>query len=132
MYLIYKAFITGQQSYFYNLVPSIINEELLSTINSFNMISCRSEYSKNSFIPNVINEWNQLDPDMHSFSLYNLFCNTLLKFIRPAQKITFNINDSVGIKLLTRFKLAFCHLCQHKFRHGFSGIKSSLPLWYLN
>ena len=69
---------------------------------SFNTIFCKSEYFKNSFIPNVINEWNKLHPDIRSFTSYNLFCNTLLKFIRPIQRKTFNINDSVGVKLLTR------------------------------
>ena len=70
-------------------------------INSFNTVFCKSEYFKNSFIPNVINERNKLDPDIRSATLCNLFCNTLLKFIRPAQRKTFDNNDSVGVMLLT-------------------------------
>ena len=61
--------------------------------NSFNTVSCKSEYFKNSFIPNVINKWNKLDPDIRSSTSYNLFRNTLLKFTRLAQRKTFNIND---------------------------------------
>ena len=90
------------------------------------MVSCKSEYFKNSFILTVIYEWNKLDPDIHSSSLCNLFCNTLLKFIRPVQRKTFNINDSVGVKLLTRLCLGFSHLCEHKFRHGFRDILNPL------
>ena len=71
-------------------------------VNSFNTVSCKSEYFNNSFIPIVINEWNKLDPDIRSSTSYNLFRNILLKFIRPAQRKTFNINYSVGVKLLTR------------------------------
>ena len=36
----------------------------------------------------------------------------------PAQKKTSNINDSVGIKLLTRLRLGLSHQTEHKFRHG--------------
>ena len=73
--------------------------------NSFNSVYCRSEYFKNSFISNVINKWNKLDPEIRSSFPCNLFRNTLLKFIRPSQREIFNINDSVGIKLLTRLQL---------------------------
>ena len=59
------------------------------------MVPCRSEYFKNFFIPNIINEWNTLDPENASSTLYNLFPNTLLKFVRPAQRKVFNIIDSV-------------------------------------
>ena len=68
-----------------------------------------------TFIPNVINEWNTLYPDICSSTSYN----TLLKFIRSVQRKTFIINDSVGVKLLTRLWLGFSHLCEDKFRHDF-------------
>ena len=44
-------------------------------VNSCNTVSCKSEYFKNSFIPNVISEWNKLDPDIRSSTSYNLFRN---------------------------------------------------------
>ena len=69
------------------------------------MVACKSEYFKNFSIPNVIYEWNKLDPDIRSSALYNLFRNILLKFIRSVQRKTFTINDSEGVKLLTRFCL---------------------------
>ena len=94
--------------------------------NSFNTFSCKSEYFKNSFIPIVINEWNKLDPDIRSSTSYSLFRNALLKFIRPTQRKTFDINDSVGVKLLTRLRLGFSHLRDHKFRHGFRDILNPL------
>ena len=93
-------------------------------VNSFNTVSCKSEYFKNSFVPNVINEWNELDPDICSSS--TLFRNTLLKFIGPAQRKTFNINDSVGVKLLTRLRLGFSHLRDHNFRNGLRDILNPL------
>ena len=116
MCLLYKVFSIGQPSYIYNLLPSIKSSR--RRVNLFNSFSCKSEYLKNSFIPNGINEWKKLDPDIRSSNSYNLFRNTLLKFIRPTQKKTFNINDSVGINLFTRLRLDFSHLRKHKFRHA--------------
>ena len=49
-----------------------------------------------------------------------------LKFIRPVQRQMFNINDSVGVKLLTRLRLGFSHFHEHKFRHGFRDILNPL------
>ena len=95
-------------------------------VNSFNTVSCKSVYFTNSFIPNVINKWNKLNPDICSSTSYNLFRNTLWKFIRPVQRKTFNINDSVGVKLLTRLRLGFSHLREYKFRHGFRDILNAL------
>ena len=91
-------------------------------VSSFNTVSCKSEYFKNSFIPNVINEWKKLDPDIRSSISYSLFRNTLLKVISPVQRKTFNINDSVRIKLLTRLRLGSSHLLEHNFSHGFKDI----------
>ena len=122
--LLYKVFSTGQPSYIYDLLPSMRSSR--RHVNSFNKVSCKSECFKNSFIPNVINEWNKLDPDIRSSTSYNLFRNKLLKFIRPVQRRTFNINDSVGVKLLTRLQLGFSHLREHKFRHGFRAILNPL------
>ena len=115
--LLYKVFSTGQPSYIYDLLPPLRSSR--RHVNSFNLVTCKSEYFKNSFIPNVIYEWNKLDPDIRSSASYNLFRNTLLKFIRSSQRKTLHINDSVGVKLLTRLRLGFSHLRGHKFRHGF-------------
>ena len=83
--LVSKFFSTGQLSYIYYQLPSMRISN--RNVNSFNMVSCESEYFRNSFIPNVINEWNELDPDIRSSTSYNLFHNTLLKFISPVQII---------------------------------------------
>ena len=122
--LLYKVFPTGQPSYIYHLLPPLRRSR--RHVNSFNLVSCKSEYFKNSFIPNVIYEWNKLDSDICSSALCNLFRNKLLKFIRPAQRKTFNINDSVGVKSLTRLRLGFSHLREHTFRHGFRDILNPL------
>ena len=57
--------------------------------------------SRTLSLMNVIYEWNKLDPDIRSFASCSLFRNTLSKFIRSTHRKTFNINDSVGVKLFT-------------------------------
>ena len=52
--LLYKVFSTSQPSYIYDLLPPM--RRFRRHDNSFNIVSCKSEYFKNSFIPNVINE----------------------------------------------------------------------------
>ena len=44
----------------------------------------------------------------------------LLNFIRPTGNSTYKIYDQLGIKLLTRLRLGFSHLSEHKFRHNFA------------
>ena len=47
-------------------------------------------------------------------------------FIRPSENKIFNIHDKVGIKLLTRVRLGFTHLREHKFRRNFADILNPL------
>ena len=51
-----------------------------------------------------------------------------MKFIRPEPNSTYNINDTKGLKLLTRLRLGLSHLGDHKFRHNFQECVS--PMCY--
>ena len=68
-------FLTGEPSYIYDLLPLMKSSPRY--VNSINAASYRSEYFKNSLIPNVINKWNKLNPDSRSSTSYNLFRKTL-------------------------------------------------------
>ena len=57
-----------------------------------------------------------------------MFKKELLKFIRPEPNSTYNINDTKGLKLLTRLRLGLSHLGDHKFRHNFQDCVS--PMCY--
>ena len=48
-----------------------------------------------------------------------VFKKHLLGFIRPKSNSIFDINNPIGIKYLTRLRLGFSHLKEHKFRHCF-------------
>ena len=47
------------------------------------------------------------------------FKNSLLNFIRPKPNTIFRIHNPLGIKLLTRLRVGFSHLREHKFKHNF-------------
>ena len=49
-----------------------------------------------------------------------MFCKKLLAFIRPLGNDTHGIYDPLGIRLLSRLRLSFSHLREHKFKHNFT------------
>ena len=55
-----------------------------------------------------------------------MFKKKLLKFVRAKPNATYNINDSKGLKLLTRLRLGVSHLGDHKFRDNFQDCVSRM------
>ena len=49
---------------------------------------------------------NDLSPEIRKSVSYEVFKNSLLKFMRPSPNSLFNISDSLRVKLLTRLHLA--------------------------
>ena len=126
MCLLYKFLSTGQSSHIHNLLPQMSNSPQHPL--NFRVIPFRTEYFKNSFFPHFINEWNKPDLNIRSSSNYHIFPNALLKFIRPVERKIFNINDPFETKMLTRLRLGFSYLCEHKFGHGFKDTLNLLCL----
>ena len=87
--------------------------------NSFNIFPCRIEYFKNSFLPWVISDWNELEPKIDNYNSYLSFRNTPRNFIIPSENKISNIYDEVGIKPLTRVRLGFEHIIEQKDIHVF-------------
>ena len=48
-------------------------------------------------------EWNKLDPSFWNSASYNVFENSILKFVRPAPKKIFQYHNPKGIKLVARY-----------------------------
>ena len=117
--LFHKTYNLKLPKYLYNLIPSV--HRFYDTRYNTNVLSfnCRTEYFKNSFFPNVITEWNKLDINIKSMTSYTAFKNALSSFIRPKHVDTFGIHNPIGLQLLTRLRLGFSHLNEHKFRHNF-------------
>ena len=115
---LYKIVSTKQPTYLYDLIPPFqrSSRDKGCIYEPF----CRTMSFKNSFLPYAIKEWNKLDPEIRIAEIYASFRKMLLNFIRSIGNSTYKIYDPLGIKLLTRLRLGFSHLSEHKFRHNFA------------
>ena len=87
--------------------------------NSITTFYCRTDCYKNSFFPSALSDWFQLDVAIRNSESIAIFKSRLLSFIRPMQSDVYNIFDPIGLKFLTRLRLDFSHLNEHRFRHNF-------------
>ena len=81
-------------------------------------ISTRTQSFKKSFFPYCINEWNNLKADIMNAKSISIFKKLIVS--KKDGNSSFFVYDSLGEKLLTRLRLKFSHLKEHKFRHGFA------------
>ena len=116
---LYKIVSTNQPAYLYDLILPFQRSSSNKGCNYEPF--CRTVSFKNSFLPYAIKEWNKLDSEIRNAKTYASFRKMFLKFIRPIENSTYKIYDPLGIKSLTRLRLGFSHLSEHKFRHNFAG-----------
>ena len=92
-----------------------------TTRNSDNItpFKVRHNLFKNSFFPSVIIEWKKLDLEICNSDFLEIFKKTLLNFIRRNSNNVRNINNPLELKLLTRLRIGFSHIKEHKFKHNF-------------
>ena len=65
-----------------------------------------------------MNDWFNLDSTIRDFESIAIF-KKRSTFIRPIPSSVYNIFDPIGLKFLTRLRLGFSHLNEHRFRHNF-------------
>ena len=87
-----------------------------TTQNKIKPILARIKLFENSFFLYCIKEWSKLNDKIRNIKPINKFKVTILNFIRPKGNSVFDIHDTNGIKLLSRLRLNFSHLNEHKFR----------------
>ena len=87
---------------------------------------------KNHFLPYAQKEWSKLDPEIRNAETYASFRKMLQNFLRPTGNGTYKIYDPLGIKLLTRLRLGFSYLSEHKFRQNFADSLNPLVFWKLS
>ena len=51
--------------------------------------------------------------------MFKVFKKRLLSFIRRVPNSIYNIHNPLGVKYLTRLRIGFSHLKEHKFKHNF-------------
>ena len=60
-----------------------------------------------------------LDLSLWNSASYNVFKNSILKFLRPSPNKIFQWHNPKGSKLVTRLRLSLSHLWEYKFEHSF-------------
>ena len=80
----YKIYNKQAPGYLTELIPT--RNEAYQTRHLANIpsLSFKHNFFKNTFFPSTILEWNKLDPSLRNSTSYNVFKNSILKFIRPS------------------------------------------------
>lgn len=73
-----------------------------------------------SFFPFCSTAWEGLDPAIRSSPTLQGFQKSLLSFIRPIKRHYFGLNKKEGISLLTKLRVGFSDLREHRYRHNFN------------
>ena len=104
---------------YFNTIPNSIRQR--QTRNSGNIPSffAKHDYFKNSFFPTAITEWNKLDSYISNADSFEVFKKRLLNFFRPMPNSIYSIHNLLGVKYLTRLRIGFSHIKEHKFIHNF-------------
>ena len=90
----------------------------------------RTDRFQSTFFPFCVTRWNNLDPKI--INLLSSFKSTLLKFIRFHDTSVYSVHEPFGVVLLTRLRVGFSNLREHKFRHNFADINDPFCLCCTN
>ena len=117
----YKVRNTRSPLYLYNLIPPErhVNYNLRSSHVFESSIERTTRFS-NTYFQNCVHEWNLLDISIRSCQTISEFKRKLIQWVRPPKRSVFNIHDLKGIKLLTRLRVEFSDLRNHRYRHNFN------------
>ena len=118
----YKIFNKAPQ-YLINYLPT----QDLASINirkrpAIYPLNARTERYCNSFFPNCISQWNNLESRIRNVPSIGSFKRATLDFIRPVPTPMLKINRLLGFVFLAQLRVGFSNLCEHKFRHNFLDI----------
>ena len=72
-----------------------------------------------TYFQNCVREWNQLDQSIRNCPTISGFKLQLVHLVRPTKKSTFSAHDIEGVRLLTRLRVQFSDLHEHRFRQRF-------------
>ena len=123
MSLLYKVLEGESPSTYSTLYQIVIIGNVQGTFreNSGNVPSffAKHDYLKNSFFPSAVTEWNKLDCYIGNADSFKVFKKHLLSFIKPMSNSIYSIHNHLGVKYLTRLRIGFSHLKEHKFKRNF-------------
>ena len=95
------------------------NQSFRTRTNRIPTFYCPTECFQNSILPSALSDQFQSDAKIRNSESIAIFISRLLSFIRPIQSDVYHIFDPIGLKFLTRLRLDFSHLNEHRLRHNF-------------
>ena len=119
----FKLLLSRSPGYLFDEIPperQIVYN--LRNARNYEVHSARTNRFSNTYFYNTLFEWNLLDEDIKNSASLSIFKNKLLKTIRPPKKSIYNICDIEGVGYLTKLRLRFSLLNEHKFRHNFDSL----------
>ena len=87
----------------------------------------RTERYVNSFFPYSNKMWKELDEEAKCKPSVQCFKKHLNSFIRPPGHSVFGVRDKFGVKLLTKIRVGFSDLRDHRFDHNFNCVSPTCP-----
>ena len=117
--LFYKVLQNENPKYLFSLIPNRLSFYSTWNIHNIPLANIKHNFFESSFFPLTIIEWENLHPHLRKSGNFPVFKSNILKFIRPSPNFVYNCHNPRGICLITRLRLGFSHLREHKFKHGF-------------
>ena len=120
----HKIILGLQPSYLQNYLAPYDNERpyltRYATQKSIKIFSRRTKAFESSFFPYCSKECENLSEELRKIDSIKTFRLSILNFVRSKENFVLAFHDINGLKLLTRLRLNFSHLNEHKFRHNFN------------
>ena len=86
---------------------------------TYSQSAARTTRFSNTYFYNTLFEWDSLNEELKNSSTLTEFKRLLLGYVRPKGNPIYGIANLQGIRLLTKCRLEFSPLNEHKFRHNF-------------
>ena len=83
----------------------------------------RTARYQNSFFPYCIAKWKDQDDSAKNLPSHSSFKKNILKFVGPPGHSFYGISDKFSIKLLTKIRVEFSDLRDHRFNHNFNYVR---------
>ena len=103
--------------YFFKFVMYVLRQATLAQLIQLSVYKA----FESSFFSYCDKKWGNLSEELRNIDLTKTFKLSILNFVRPRENSVFAVRDINGLKLLTRLRLNFSHLNEHKLRHNFNG-----------
>ena len=84
----------------------------------------RTARFSNTYFQNVIAEWNLLNSDVRNSESLAAFKRKLISTVRPLKNSKYGVYDIIGVRRMTKLRIEFSPLNEHRFRHNFDCLSS--------